>query len=89
MMYVPQQYQYLDLPDVASLNAPRPLLIQNCKQDKLFSMAGMQAAEQKLTNIYSKMKATDRFKANYYDVPHSMPSAMQDDAFAWLEKWLK
>ena len=89
MMYVPQQYQYLDLPDVASLNAPRPLLIQNCKKDKLFSMAGMQAAEQKLTNIYSKMKATGRFKANYYDVPHSMPIAMQDDAFAWLEKWLK
>ena len=89
MMYVPQQYQYLDLPDVASLNAPRPLLVQNCKQDKLFSIAGMQAAEQKLTTIYRKVKAPDRFKATYYDVPHSMTIAMQEEAFTWLEQWLK
>ncbi|EJF10982.1 dienelactone hydrolase family protein [Pontibacter sp. BAB1700] len=89
MMYVPRQYQYLDLPDVASLNAPRPLLVLNCQQDKLFNPAGMKAAETKLAGIYSKMKAADKFKANYYDVPHSMPIAMQDDAFEWLEKWLK
>ncbi|WP_370583196.1 dienelactone hydrolase family protein [Pontibacter sp. FD36] len=89
MMYVPRQYQYLDLPDVASLNAPRPLLVQNCQQDKLFNPAGMKAAETKLTDIYSKMKAADKFKASYYDVPHSMTIAMQNDAFEWLEKWLK
>ena len=89
MMYVPRQYQYLDLPDVASLNAPRPLLVLNCQQDKLFSPAGMQAAETKLSSIYSKMKAADKFKTSYYDVPHSMPIAMQEEAFEWLEKWLK
>ncbi|WP_187263348.1 dienelactone hydrolase family protein [Pontibacter beigongshangensis] len=89
MMYVPRQHRFLDLPDVASLNAPRPLLILNCKQDKLFNIAGMQAAETKLAVIYAKMKAPDRFKCNYYDVPHSMSIQMQDDAFAWLERWLK
>ncbi|WP_460923427.1 dienelactone hydrolase family protein [Pontibacter brevis] len=89
MMYVPRQYQFLDLPDVASLNAPRPLMVMNCKQDKLFSIAGMQAAEQKLATVYSKMKASDKFACRYYDVPHSMTIAMQEDAFAWLEKWLK
>jgi dienelactone hydrolase len=89
MMYVPQQYRYLDLPDVASLNAPRPLLVQNCRQDKLFTVAGMQAAEQKLAGVYRKMKAPDRFRASYYDVPHSMTIAMQDEAFAWLEQWLR
>ncbi|WP_018479488.1 dienelactone hydrolase family protein [Pontibacter roseus] len=89
MMYVPQQYQYLDLPDVASLNAPRPLLVMNCRQDKLFNPAGMQAAEKKLTAVYAKMKSPEKFSCNYYDVPHSMTIAMQEDAFAWLEKWLK
>jgi dienelactone hydrolase len=89
MMYVPRQYQFLDLPDVASLNAPRPLMIMNCKQDKLFSITGMQAAEEKLSTIYSKMKAADKFACRYYDVPHSMTVPMQEDAFAWLEKWLK
>jgi dienelactone hydrolase len=89
MMYVPQQYRYLDLPDVASLNAPRPLLVQNCRQDKLFTVAGMQAAEQKLAAVYARMKAPGRFRASYYDVPHSMTIPMQDEAFAWLEKWLR
>lgn len=89
MMYVPRQKLYLDLPDVASLNAPRPLLVQNCRQDKLFSTAGMEAAEHKLAAVYTKMNAADKFKASYYDVPHSMTIAMQEDAFEWLEKWLK
>ncbi|RDV15307.1 hypothetical protein DXT99_09575 [Pontibacter diazotrophicus] len=89
MMYVPRQYQFLDLPDVASLNAPRPLMVMNCKQDKLFSLTGMQAAEEKLSTIYSSMKAPENFAVKYYDVPHSMTIAMQEDAFAWLEKWLK
>jgi dienelactone hydrolase len=89
MMYVPQQYRYLDLPDVASLNAPRPLLVQNCRQDKLFTVAGMQAAEKKLSAVYARMKAPGHFRASYYDVPHSMTIPMQEEAFAWLEKWLK
>ncbi|WP_076671697.1 dienelactone hydrolase family protein [Pontibacter indicus] len=89
MMYVPRQNLYLDIPDVASLNAPRPLLVLNCKQDKLFNPAGMEAAEHKLAAIYDKMKARDKFRCNYYDVPHSMTIAMQEDAFAWLDKWLK
>lgn len=89
MMYVPRQNLFLDLPDVASLNAPRPLLVQNCRQDKLFNPAGMAAAENKLAAVYNKMKASDKFKCNYYNVPHSMTIAMQEDAFDWLEKWLK
>ncbi|MCC9168211.1 dienelactone hydrolase family protein [Pontibacter harenae] len=89
MMYVPRQYEFLDLPDVPSLNAPRPLMIMNCNQDKLFSIAGMQAAEQKLSTIYSRMNASDKFACKYYDAPHSMTIPMQEDAFAWLEKWLK
>jgi dienelactone hydrolase len=89
MMYVPRQYLYLDLPDVASLNAPRPLLVQNCKQDKLFSIAGMQAAEADLNAVYARMQAPENFTCTYYDVPHSMTLAMQEEAIAWLEKWLK
>ncbi|PRY10905.1 alpha/beta hydrolase family protein [Pontibacter ummariensis] len=89
MMYVPRQNEFLDLPDVASLNAPRPLMVMNCRQDKLFSIAGMQAAEQKLAGVYSRMKAPDKFTARYYDEPHSMTIEMQEDAMAWLEKWLK
>lgn len=68
-MYVPRQYQFLDLPDVAALNAPRPLLIQNAKQDKLFNLEGMKAAEQKLAEIYLKMDAPNMFKCTSMTSP--------------------
>ena len=41
MIYIPGQYAYLDLPDVASLNSPRPLMVINCLQDRLFTIEGM------------------------------------------------
>lgn len=89
MMYVPRQYQFLDLPDIASLNVPQPLLIMNAEQDHLFPMEGMKAAEDKISRIYAKTGAPEKFQVNYYDVPHSMTITMQDDAFEWLERWLK
>ena len=89
MIYVPGQLQYLDLPDVASLNAPRPLMVINCLQDRLFTFEGMRDAEKKLAAIYDKMGARDQFLCRYYDVPHSLNIQMQDDAIDWLSRWLK
>ncbi len=89
MIYVPGQLRYLDLPDVVSLNARRPLMVINCLQDRLFTLKGMQAAERKLDTIYKKMNAQERFKCRYYDVPHSLNVPMQNDAIKWLERWLK
>jgi len=89
MAYVPRQYQFLDLPDVASLNAPRPFFVMNAAQDQLFTREGMEQAGDKIRTIYSKMGAEDYFEERYYDVPHSMNSEMQEDAFKWFEKWLQ
>jgi dienelactone hydrolase len=88
MIYVPRLYRYLDLPDVAALSAPRPLLVCNCAKDSLFTPDGMKAAATKLEAIYRKMGAPDRFRCNLYDEPHSLKVPAQEDAFAWLERWL-
>ncbi len=88
MIYVPRQLEFFDLPDVTSLNAPNPLMVINCEQDQLYPLEAMQAADKKLAAIYKKMQAEDRYQCNYYDVPHSLNVGMQDDAIAWLEKWL-
>jgi len=89
MIYVPGQLPFLDLPDVASLNSPNPLLIVNCSQDVLFPLAGMRSAETKLQAIYKKLGHPYRFDCRYYDVPHSLTIPMQNEAIAWLEQWLK
>ncbi len=89
MIYVPGQYNYLDLPDVATLNAPNALMVINCLKDGLFTHEGMRGAESKIAAVYEKTGHPERFKCNYYDVPHSLNVTMQEDAFDWLEKWLK
>jgi hypothetical protein len=57
MIYVPGQLSFLNLPDVASLNATQPLMVINCLQDQFFTMEGMKSAETKLAAIYGRMQA--------------------------------
>jgi dienelactone hydrolase len=87
--FVPGLHQWLDLPDVVSLLAPKPLLVQQCRQDGLFPLAGMEASVEKIAAVYAKASIKDRFAGRFYDVPHRFDVAMQDEAFAWLDEQLK
>jgi dienelactone hydrolase len=84
--FLPGLHRYLDLPDVASLTAPRAQLVQQCSQDKLFPESGMKESVEKLAAVYEKAGAKDQFDGRFYDVPHRFTKAMQDDAFAWFDK---
>jgi dienelactone hydrolase len=86
--YLPALHRFLDLPDVASLAAPRPLLVQQCSQDRLFPLAGMQEAVEKIAAAYEKAGVRDRFSGCFYDAPHQFMRAMQDEAFAWFDRML-
>lgn len=88
MIYVPGQLEWLDLPDVATLNAPRPLMVANCTKDELFTLEGMRSAEQKIGEVYRRMNASECFCCRYDDVPHSFGIPAQDAAIAWLKRWL-
>ena len=80
----------LDHPDIASLGAPDcATFVQNCARDRLFTRAGMDAAVEKIRAVYEDLKQPQRFRSQYYDVPHQFNVEMQEDAFAWLERWLK
>jgi dienelactone hydrolase len=82
-------HAYLDHPDIASLAAPdTAVFVQNCAQDRLFTRAGMDAAAAKIGAVYADLKRPERYRAKYYDVPHQFNAEMQEEAFAWLEKWL-
>jgi len=49
----------------------------------------MERADRILTEVYSKAGAPDRYHANFYHGPHKFDLAMQKDAFAWFDRWLK
>jgi dienelactone hydrolase len=88
MVFVPGLYSALDLPDAAALHAPGALLVQQCRRDSLYPMAGMQGAVDKLTRIYAKAGIAERFRGTFYDDTHSFRPAMQEEAFDWLDRWL-
>jgi hypothetical protein len=88
MAFAPGLKASLDLPDVASLIAPGALLVQQCARDTLFPMSGMRGAVEKLEKIYAKAGIPERFRGSFHDEPHSFRPTMQEEAFAWLQKWL-
>ena len=88
MVFVPGLYPSLDLPDAAALHAPGALLVQQCRRDSLYPMAGMQGAVEKLGRIYAKAGIRERFRGTFYDDTHSFRPAMQEEAFDWLDRWL-
>lgn len=87
--YVPGLQKYLDLPDVATLHAPKPLLVQQCQQDRLFPLAGMRASLERIADGYAKAGAKDRFTGRFYDEPHIFTRRMQDDAIDWFDRQLR
>lgn len=88
MIYVPGVYGAMDFPDVASLHAPGALLVQQCSQDLLYPLEAMRGAVERLTKIYAKAGMAERFRGTFYDEPHVFRPHMQDEVFAWFEKWL-
>jgi dienelactone hydrolase len=86
---VPGLQQFMDLPDVASMHAPQPLMAIQGTRDGLFTNEGVQAAYDKIEAVYEKAGAKGRFRPVTYDGPHEFNAQMQDKAYRWLDRWLK
>ncbi|MDR0569304.1 MAG: dienelactone hydrolase family protein [Spirochaetaceae bacterium] len=89
MFHLPHLANLMDFPDVAALSGGVPLLVQYGEQDPLFSDAGKQESREKLQKIYGKMGFPERYAGRFYAGGHQFDCAMQDDAFAWFDTWLR
>lgn len=88
MMHAPQLSRYLDMPDLASLHAPLPLMCQYGEADPLWTLEGQRRADQKLAAVYTKMGSACAYAGRFYPGPHKFDVQMQEDAFDWFDKWL-
>ncbi|MFE6593737.1 dienelactone hydrolase family protein [Streptomyces sp. NPDC057781] len=85
-MLHPGLARYLDLPDVASIAAPRPMLFLGGERDHLFTAEGVRTAYGRLRAVWHSLGAADRLRTETWpDVGHAFPRRMQDEAFRWLE----
>lgn len=88
-MVHPGLFNYLDYPDVASLACPKPMLFFNGEQDTLFPVSSVQEAYAKMHKVWESQKAGDRLVTRLWDLPHVFNREMQEEAFAWLDRWMK
>lgn len=89
MCYVPGLPRELDYPEILGLAAPNPVLVLNNRQDALFTLSEMERADRMLAEVYKKAGAPEHYKGSFYDGPHKFDREMQQEAFAWFDRWLK
>ena len=88
MAYVAGLPRFMDYPEILAMRAPRPSLVQSCLQDPLYTPGEVKKAEVILEEIYDKAGAPDCFRMSYYGGPHQFSIPMQEEAFAWFDRWL-
>jgi len=87
MVYVPGLANHLDYAAIMGLNAPSPVMVLNNREDQLFTVSEMERADQILSAAYKGHE--DRYQMKFYPGPHKFDVPMQEDAFKWLDRWLK
>ena len=89
MTYVPLLPNELDFPEILALRAPLPTLVLNDRDDDLYTLPEMQRADRIMAEVFAKAKASDRYRCSFHPGPHKFDQPMQDEAFEWMDKWLR
>jgi len=89
MMWVPGLPRRLDYPEILALRVPQPTMVLNNDEDPLFSLSEMHRADDIVRQVYDKAGAGGRYACSFYPGTHKFDAAMQEEAFAWFDRWLK
>jgi hypothetical protein len=89
MLYPPLLPRFLEFPEVLALRVPLPSLVLASEGDPLFSLEEARRAGSMLTDIYAQAGAAEKARVSFYPGPHQFNRAMQEEAFAWLDRWMK
>jgi len=84
--YMPQLRANGDIPDVALLAAPKPLLAEVGERDTCFEVDDARAACDHVRRGYAAAGAADRFDVDLFPGEHEFSGRK---AFDWFDKWLK
>jgi dienelactone hydrolase len=84
--YIPHLVEYAEMPDIAGLIAPRPLLIESGMRDGIFPVEHALAAYQDLRAVYELLGETEMLAQDIHPADHQFSGAK---AFDWLQRWLQ
>jgi len=83
--YMPGLLTIGDIPEVAGLIAPRPLVVETGEQDQCFVIDDARAAFEQLARIYAAAGAADRLVPDVHPNGHVWSGVK---SFPWFERWL-
>jgi dienelactone hydrolase len=83
--YVPGILQLADLPELISLAAPRPLLIENGTEDPLYTLEVVKAQYERVRRLYEKLGIPERVEMDLFEGGHKWSGAK---AYDWIDRWL-
>jgi len=78
---VPEIFYWMDVPDVAGLIAPRPLLIEMGVNDDCFKFEKLREGFQAVERIYAAAGASDRLQADVHPGAHAFSGRLAFDFF--------
>jgi dienelactone hydrolase len=85
-MLHPGLARHLDIPDVASIAAPRPMYFLDGAQDTLFTAEGVRTAYDRMRAVWRSRHAGDRLRTEVWPgLGHVFTAPMQDEVFGWLD----
>jgi dienelactone hydrolase len=86
-MLHPGLARHLDIPDVASIAAPRPMYFLHGERDTLFTPEGVAAAYGRLRAVWRSRHAEDRLRTEVWPgLGHVFTAPMQEEVFRWLDR---
>jgi len=88
-MLVPALRNYLDYPDVAAIACPKPMMFFNGQKDGLFPVDGVLTAYKRMQKVWDSQDAGDRLKTKIWPGGHVFNVEMQEEAFDWLDRYLR
>jgi len=84
--FFPRHFQLFNDADVVSLICPRPVFIEQGRQDRVAHWKDSQRAFAEVKEIYRKLGIADRAAYAIFDGPHEIHGT---EAFSFLDKFLK
>ena len=84
--YVPHLMEHFDMGDIASLIAPRRLMIQSCREDRLAGARGLTNVQEQVDIIRANYAVTgnvEHVQQDIEDGPHHLDTRHLPDIAAW------
>jgi pimeloyl-ACP methyl ester carboxylesterase len=78
-----------DFHEVVAAVAPRAFLASAPVRDENFDVTGVREVMAAAAPVYRLLGQPERLKAVYPDCAHDWPPGPREEAYAWLDRWLK